>query len=57
MTRLGGKVHKNSLRFLEIGVQSSVSKSGVEQEPGQDTEELHRELMGRENYSILGSRR
>lgn len=41
--------HISQIGFLKIGVQSSVSKSGVEQEPRQDTEELETEGNVREH--------
>lgn len=46
--------HISQIGFLEIGVQSSVSKSGVEQEPGQDTEELEAEGDIREHVEGKG---
>jgi hypothetical protein len=46
--------HISQIGFLEIGVQSSVSKSGVEQEPRQDTEELETEGNVREHVEGKG---
>ena len=46
--------HISQIGFLEIGVQSSVSKSGVEQEPRQDTEELEAEGNVREHVEGKG---
>jgi hypothetical protein len=46
--------HISQIGFLEIGVQSSVSKSGVEQEPRQDTEELETEGNIREHVEGKG---
>lgn len=46
--------HISQIGFLEIGVQSSVSKSGVEQEPRQDREELEAEGDIREHVEGKG---
>jgi len=46
--------HISQISFLEIGVQSLISESGVEEEPRQDTEELETEGDVREHVEAEG---
>ena len=46
--------HISQISFLEIGVQSLISESGVEEEPRQDTEELETESDIREHVETEG---